>query len=304
MSDPNEPPPPGGSSDAPTPPPPPPSGGSYGQPPPPPPPDQYGGAAGAAGGAGHYGDSGGYGGGGGGGYGGAPPENPYGRPTPGGYSATDAWSFGWRHFTARPAALLVPVLVVGIVVLVISFVVRLIIVGGMTDSSSNMGAVLFAAALAGGITSLITQVLAAGLYKGGADVADGRDVQLGGLFEGWDKVQVIVAAVIIGVLTLVGTLLCYLPALIVGYFTQFTLLFIVDKNMTATDALRASFQLCMNNLGPTILWYLLALVTIIAGAVLCLVGLLVAIPVVLVGLAFTYRRLQNEPVVDPTPRTA
>jgi uncharacterized membrane protein len=99
-------------------------------------------------------------------------------------------------------------------------------------------------------------------------------------------------------------LLCYFPALIVGYFTQFTLLFIVDKNLAATDALRASFQLCMNNPGPTILWYLLALVTIIAGAVLCLVGLLVAIPVVLVGLAFTYRRLQNDPVVDPTPRTA
>jgi uncharacterized membrane protein len=196
------------------------------------------------------------------------------------------------------------VLVIGIAVLVISFVVRLIIVGGMTDSGSNLGTVLLAAAIAGGITSLITQVLAAGLYKGGADVADGRDVQLGGLFEGWDKVQVIVAAVIIGVLTLIGTLLCYFPALIVGYFTQFTLLFIVDKNLSATDAIRASFRLCVDNLGPTILWYLLALITVIVGAVLCLVGLLVAIPVVLVGLAYTYRRLQGEPVVDAAPRTA
>jgi uncharacterized membrane protein len=296
MSDPNEPPRPEGSSDAPTPPPP--SSGGYGAPPPPPP-DQYGGATG---GAGHYGDAGGSGGGYGG-YG-APPENPYGRPTPGGYSATDAWSFGWRHFTARPATLLVPVLVIGIAVLVISFVVRLIVVGGMTDSGSNLGAVLLAAAIAGGITSLITQVLAAGLYKGGADVADGRDVQLGGLFEGWDKVQVIVAAVIIGVLTLIGTLLCYFPVLIVTYFTQFTILFIVDKNLSATDALRASFRLCADNPGATILWYLLALVTLIAGTVLCLVGLLVAIPVVLVGLAYTYRRLQGEPVVDATPRTA
>jgi uncharacterized membrane protein len=294
MSDPTEPPRPDGSSDVP---PPPPSSGGYGGPPPPPP-DQYGGAAG---GGGHYGDAGGYGGAGG--YG-APPENPYGQATPGGYSPTDAWSFGWRHFTAHPPVLLVPVLVIGIAVLIISFLVRLIIVDGMTDSGSSLGTVLLAAAIAGGITTLITQVLAAGLYKGGADVADGRDVQLGGLFEGWDKTQVILAAVIIGLLTLVGTLLCYFPAVIVGYFTQFTLLFIVDKNMSATDALRASFRLCLNNLGPTILWYLLALVTIIVGAVLCLVGLLVAIPVVLVGLAYTYRRLQGEPVVDPAPRTA
>jgi uncharacterized membrane protein len=294
MSDPTEPPRPDGSSDVP---PPPPSSGGYGGPPPPPP-DQYGGAAG---GGGHYGDAGGYGGAGG--YG-APPENPYGQATPGGYSPTDAWSFGWRHFTARPPVLLVPVLVIGIAVLVISFLVRLIIVDGMTDSGSSLGTVLLAAAIAGGITTLITQVLAAGLYKGGADVADGRDVQLGSLFEGWDKTQVILAAVIIGLLTLVGTLLCYFPAVIVGYFTQFTLLFIVDKNMSATDALRASFRLCLNNLGPTILWYLLALVTIIVGAVLCLVGLVGAIPVGRVGLAYPYRRVQGEPVVDPAPRTA
>jgi uncharacterized membrane protein len=30
--------------------------------------------------------------------------------------------------------------------------------------------------------------------------------------------------------------------------------------------------------------------------VVCCVGLLVAIPIVLIGLAYTYRRLQNEPV--------
>jgi len=287
MSDPNEPPRPEGPSDSP-----------------------YGAAGGGAG-AGGYGD-GGYGSGqGDGGYGAPPPPpppppggGPYGQPASNPYSASDAWSFGWRHFTASPWKLLVPTLVIGIVVLVISFLVRLIIVDGMTNSGSSLGTVLLAAAIAGGITSLITQVLAAGLYKGGADVADGRDVQLGGLFEGWDKVQVIVAALIIGVLTLIGTLLCYFPALIVAYFTQFTLLFIVDKHMSATDAIRASFQLCVNNLGATILWFLLALVTIIVGAILCLVGELVAIPVVLVGLAYTYRRLQGEPVVDPAPRTA
>lgn len=275
MSDPNEPPPP-----------PPPSGDS-----------PYGGAGGH--GDGGYGD---------GGYGAPPPPppggGPCGQPASNPYSPSDAWSFGWRHFTASPWRLLVPTLVIGVAVLVISFLVRLIIVGGMTSSGSSLGTVLLAAAIAGGITSLITQVLAAGLYKGGAEVADGRDVQLGGLFEGWDKVQVIVAALIIGVLTLIGTLLCYFPALIVAYFTQFTILFIVDKNMSATDALRASFDLCVNNLGATILWFLLALVTVIVGAILCLVGELVAIPVVLVGLAYTYRRLQGEPVVDPTPRTA
>jgi uncharacterized membrane protein len=212
--------------------------------------------------------------------------------------------FGWRHFTASPSTLLVPVLVVGVVVVILSALIRLIVVGGLTSSSSSLGTVLFAAALSSAITTLIVSVLSAGLYKGGFAVADGRDFSLGHLFEGWDKVQVIIAAIIIGLLTLVGTVLCYLPALLVGYFTQFAIPFIVDKNMSATDAIGASFRLCSKNLGPTILWYLLAVLCFIAGAVVCLVGLLVAVPVVLVGLAYTFRRLQGEPVVQPAPRTA
>jgi uncharacterized membrane protein len=290
MSDPNEPPRPGGQSDG--------SGdGSGDAPPPPPPPPPSGDSPyGTPAGSGAYGD-GGYGDGG---YGAPPPpppgESPYGQPGSAAYSPTDAIGYGWNKFKASPSTLLVPTLVIGVVVIVVSVVIRLIVVNGMTSSGSSFGAVLFAAAVASAITSLISQVLAAGLYKGGLSVTDGHSVSFGGLFDGWDKMQVVVAAIIIGVLTLIGTILCYLPALIVGYFTQFTFLFIIDKNMSAMDALRASFRLCLDNLGPTILWSLLAFVCILVGAIVCLVGLLVAVPVVLVGLAYTYRRLQNEPV--------
>jgi hypothetical protein len=199
MSDPHEPPRPDGSDDAP--PPPPPSGG-YDASAPPPPSDPYGGAAG---GGGAYG-------GGGGGFG-APPDNPYGQPGPSTYSPTDAVSYGWNKFKASPSTLLVPTLVIVVVVIVISVVIRLIVVGGMTDSGSGLGTVLLAVAIASAITSLISQVLAAGLYKGGLSVTDGQTFTFGGLFEGWDKMQVVLAAVIIGVLTLIGTILCYLPAL-------------------------------------------------------------------------------------------
>jgi len=207
-----------------------------------------------------------------------------------------AIGYGWNKFKASPATQVPTLLMIGIVILVISFLIRLIVVGGMTDSDSGLGAVLLAAAISSAITGLIVQVLTAGLLKGGLNVADGREFSMGQLFEGWDKAQVVIAAVIIGVLTFIGTFLCYFPALIVGYLTQFTIPFIVDKNMSATDAIKASFRLCVDNLGATILWYLLAIVCIIVGAILCLVGLLVAAPVVLIGLAYTFRRLQGEAV--------
>jgi uncharacterized membrane protein len=62
------------------------------------------------------------------------------------------------------------------------------------------------------------------------------------------------------------------------------------------DAIKASYELVTKNLGDTIVWYLLSGLTIIAGAILCGVGLLVAVPVVLGGAAYTFRRLNNEPV--------
>jgi uncharacterized membrane protein len=303
MSDPNEPPPPAGSGDGSGDvPPPPPSGGGYDAPTPPPPPsDPYGGAG--AGGAGGYGD---------GGYGAPPPASPYGTPQPDGYSPTDAIGFGWKKFTASPATLLVPMIVafVGLVVVVVIVQFALFstalgthdctrtVLGRQYAAQCGPGLFtrLLVTALGSAIILLIFQFLAAGLYRGALRVTDGHSFSIGELFEGWDKTQVAIAAILIAIATGIGTLLCYVPGLIVGFLTQFTLLFIVDKQMAAVDAIKASIKLVTDNLGNTILFYLLGLVVTVIGACLCGVGLLVAYPVVLVGYAYTYRRLQGQPV--------
>jgi uncharacterized membrane protein len=45
-----------------------------------------------------------------------------------------------------------------------------------------------------------------------------------------------------------------------------------------------------------VLFYVLGLVCIVVGAILCLIGLLAAVPVVLAAAAYTFRVLNNEPV--------
>jgi uncharacterized membrane protein len=62
------------------------------------------------------------------------------------------------------------------------------------------------------------------------------------------------------------------------------------------DAIKASVSLVTSRIGETILFYLLAAVVLVVGAILCLVGLLAAVPVVLAGAAYTFRVLNNEPV--------
>ena len=304
MSDPNEPTGPEGSADqpAPTPPPPsePPPPPSSDLPPPPPSGDPYGGAAG--------GDGGGYG---------APPENPYGQPAPGGppvgpYSAPDAVSYGWRKFFASPGTLLLPVLVVFVVLVVTEILLYVLLYNTLlgthdctqtifgqevqTQCGPSFILRLFVTALITGLITIAWSFAAAGLYKGALAVVDGKQFSMGEMFQGWDKGQVAIAAVLIGVATAIGSFLCYIPGLIVGFLMMFTLLFIVDKQMQAIDAIKASIKLVTDNLGQTIVWALLAIVVYIVGLVVCCVGLLVAIPIILIGLAYTYRRLQNEPI--------
>jgi uncharacterized membrane protein len=256
---------------------------------PPPPASPYGVDPGQAGG---YGDGAGQGGG----YGAPPPAPPYGQPSPSSYSPTDAIAFGWDRFKASPATLLIPMIVAWVGLVVIVVLVEFLLVVPLTDNSSSVFSQLLASALASTIILLVFQFLAAGLYRGALRVSDGQSFGLSQLFEGWDKGQVAIAAILIAVATGIGTLLCYIPGLIVGFLAQFTLLFIVDRQMQAVDAIKASIRLVVDNLGYTILFYLLALVVLVVGACLCGIGLLVAYPVVLVATAYTYRRLQGLPI--------
>jgi uncharacterized membrane protein len=229
----------------------------------------------------------------------------------GAYSPTDAIGYGWNKFKANPAPLLLGTLILLVVSGLISYLTNLIAVGLFTDDATTTinpdgtieidgGGGLLAGLLISMVVSLIVgllaQVIVAGLIKGALDTADGKPVSVGGMFEGWDKGKVVIAALIVSVATAVGTLLCYIPGLIVGFLTSYTLFFVVDRGMEPVEAIKASYSFVTGNLGPTVLYYLLGLLVVIAGALLCGVGLLAAVPIAILGAAYTFRRLQGHQV--------
>jgi uncharacterized membrane protein len=272
-----------------TPPPPPPPGGA---PPPPyqPPPAGPGG----------YGAS-------------APPPPPPGGPGgQGPYSAPDAFSYAWAKFKAKPGDMLVPVLVVFVAVLILEAIVYFILGATLlgthdctktildTTIQTQCGPGFLATLLGYGVSSLlislIIQALGAGLIKNALNVADGKPVSIGEIAKCATSPKVITAALIVAVATAIGTVLCYLPGIIVGFLLNWTMFYVVDKGLEPMDAIKASVKFTTDHLGDTIVFYLLAIVAFIVGAILCLVGLLVAAPLVLIGAAFTFRKLNGEPV--------
>ena len=80
--------------------------------------------------------------------------------------------------------------------------------------------------------------------------------------------------------------------------TAFSVYFLVDRpELDAVGALKASVSLVKDNLGTVLLWMLTCFGLAVAGALACLLGLLVAFPVIYLGTAFTYKRLTGQPVV-------
>ncbi len=238
--------------------------------------------------------------GGGQGYGQPPPNYPAYPAGPGGaggYSPTSAIGYGFNKFKDNAGAfILLALLAVGISIAI--SVVGSIVSGGASmiayDSSGfefSLIAFVFniLAQLAG------TLLTAAGI-RGALDAVEGREVSVGAMFQRWDMVQVVIAAVIISVVSSIGFVLCFLPGVFVVFATWFTSFFIVDRGLDAITAIKSSFRFTMDHFGTLALLALLSVLCLAAGLIACVVGLLVAYPTVMIASAYSFKRLQDQPV--------
>ena len=223
----------------------------------------------------------------------------------------EAIKYGWTKFSKNVGPFLIGALILGVISILFSLLGQFI-AGAIFDTSPQTtvdpttgavkieGASFFTGLLANSVVSFVGQVIttiaAAGLLKMAFDVVDGREASLGTMLEGWDKVQVVVATILVGIATFIGIILCVLPGIAVIVFSAFTTAFVVDRKLGAVDAIKASINLVKNNFGPAILWMLLAFLCTVVGAIACGVGLLVAIPVVLISQAYTLRALTGGPI--------
>jgi uncharacterized membrane protein len=264
-----------------------------------------------------------------------PPQGGYAPPPPGGYapagyasaggqgfgqqgfSAGEGFSWAWNKFSKNAVPLIVPTLVYALVVGILYAIVQGIAVALAptstyesfeTDSSfsysysAGLGGASIAVLILGGLLTLVVVAAAQSAFLGGVlDIADGRPVTIGSFFKPRNITNVIIATLIVGVATSIGSALCFLPGLVVALFAIFTTVIVVDRNCGAIDAIKASFQLVKANFVPVLIVYLMTVAITLVGALLCGVGLLVAVPVASLLVVFTYRKLSGGQVAPLTP---
>ncbi|WP_235717092.1 hypothetical protein [Mycolicibacterium goodii] len=292
-------------------------GGGYPPPPPPgaagyPPPPSYPGGPGAGyPPAGGYGQPGGY--------------APVGAPSfGGGYSIGDAFSWAWNKFSKHAVEMIVPALVFGLIYLIVQGIVNAV-TGSFSAAGSSDGFELsmgsgdiIASVIGGIITLVVTAVIQSAYISGVLEIANGQPVTIGSFFKPRNVGDVIIATVIVGVLNFLVAAVLLLPGLFVpGYLFVgipvlliasviiavlflFTTVAVLDRNLSGVDAVKTSFEISKANFGTVFLTAVVIFLLMLAGAIACGIGLLVAYPVVALIEVYAFRRLTGAPVAPPT----
>lgn len=88
-----------------------------------------------------------------------------------------------------------------------------------------------------------------------------------------------------------GLVMCYLPGLAFGLFATFTVYFVLERDQRPIEAIRSSFGVVKANFDNALVSVLLGGLVAGAGAIVCLVGLLVTAPVAMLVHVYTFRIL-------------
>jgi uncharacterized membrane protein len=143
-----------------------------------------------------------------------------------------------------------------------------------------------------GSVPLIQGALIAGFHIYTMKKLMGRPAEFGDLFKGFNFfIPTLVAAILIGLFTFLGTLLCIIPGLVVAAMYKFTYLFIVDKRMDFWPAMEASHAVVKNDYFGFTMFLLLAVLVNMLGALCCIVGLFVSIPVTIAAITVAYKEI-------------
>ncbi len=128
---------------------------------------------------------------------------------------------------------------------------------------------------------------------------EGRRTEFGDLFKGFNYfLPSLIASLLISFFTGLGAIACLVGALVVGAALKFTYLFILDKRMDFWPAMQASHAVAKNDyFGFTMFLLLIGLVNLL-GALCCIVGVFVTMPVGIAAITVAYKE-----IVGFDPRT-
>jgi len=163
--------------------------------------------------------------------------------------------------------------------------------------------VLFAALMhGGGIVALfgyfvgifvaiaVGNLMMANMFRMAIMALSGTKPAVGEMFKfGANSTNVIVTSLIVGIASAVGTMICYIPGLIVGGLFMFAMPLVVDRNMAPMDAINESINTLKKDWLMAALFYFVIGFCAGIGEIACIIGIVVTLPVYPLAISMLYR---------------
>ncbi len=192
-------------------------------------------------------------------------------------AATDAIGAAWQLFKNNPLPWVLITLITGVANGIMNII-----------TNSDSAGMAFIGTI---VTIAISLVLQAFMIRGALLEVDGHKPAIGDFFKLSNFGPFVIAAIIVGIATAIGTILFIIPGLVIAFFLYWTFHFVIDRNMTAVDAIKSSFNAIKSDGGNLFLLAFLNVLIIIVGTIALLVGLLVAVPIVTLASTVAYRAI-------------
>lgn len=192
-------------------------------------------------------------------------------------SATEAIGAAWQLFKNNP----VPWLLITL----ISFVAN-----GLTSVFSNSESV-GVAALGSLLSIAVAFLIQAFSIRGALLEVDGHKPDIGSFFKLTNFGAFVIAAILVGIATTIGLVLLVIPGIVIMFFLYWTFQFVIDRNMSPTDAIQSSFNAIKSDGGNLFVLAILNTLILIVGALALIVGLFVAIPITMLASTVAYRAI-------------
>lgn len=222
-------------------------------------------------------------------------------------SPTFCISQGWKHFKDNLGL----VLITGLVFFVVSILINLL--AGVVPSSSLEEAPPFEIAegisipipetpsgpigvLVGIVTHLFELALGLGVSMFLLNIVRGDHAEVTDLFSKWEKtLHAFVAEILYGLIFILGLVCLIVPGIFFAIRLSQYQFAIVEKDLGPIEALKYSYRLTQDNCWSYIGFILLTFVVALAGLLALGIGLIAAIPVIMIANAVVYRYLHGGP---------
>ncbi len=137
---------------------------------------------------------------------------------------------------------------------------------------------------------IVNGPLFAGWYWYGLKLVRGERAQMGDAFAGFSLVfvQAFLGALVSGLLTSVGAMLCLLPGIYLAVVWQFTFPLIIDRRLGFWDAMEVSRKIIHRQWWLFFLMFLLCCLISLGGFLLLCVGLFVTTPLTMLAMTYAY----------------